>query len=274
MMVQWNRKGWLIMNGDLVVIAKTWLQREEQFPIDFDEIWERAGYTVRFNAATAFRKCCENFGLTQGVDYSCISMNRSDGLPGKPRQSWTMTIGAAKRFLASSQTQVGFKTIDALIKAEEELNSIKAGGHVAFDPTDPKQLLGYLHDYATKLVKVMDELAVAEPKAQVYDDIMKADGNITFRETAKTLNILEPTLKNLLVTPREKGGWGLWYYLGGNAVPRAEYGESGQKLFVVVPVLANNKMRMQVKTTPKGLLYLCSLWNERVNSNQLSFGNG
>ena len=122
------------MNGtnDLVVIAKTWLQREEQFPIDFDEIWERAGYTLRVNALRAFHACVANFDLAEGSEYKSLKTyipNR----PGKPGLTFKMTVGAAKRFLASAQTQEGFKTIDALIKAEEELTAIKANieTHVA-----------------------------------------------------------------------------------------------------------------------------------------------
>jgi len=267
------------MNGDLVVIAKTWIQApKDATPIDFDEIWDLDGSTHRGTAKLrlerVFRDLCK-YELAKRLDMVEMSTMVEIGNGAKRNSStYLMSYNVFKHYISSSQTERGYKTRAKLHQAEEELQAIKAGGHVAFDPTDPKQLLGYLHDYATKLVEATDKLAVAEPKAQVYDDIMKSDSNVTFRETAKTLNILEPTLKNLLVTPREKGGWGLWYYLGGNAVPRAEYGEAGQKLFVVVPVLANNKMRLQVKTTPKGLLYLCSLWNERLNSNQLSFGNG
>ena len=121
------------MNGtnDLVVIAKTWLQREEQFPIDFDEIWERAGYADRNIAMTAFRKCVSNFNLDENFDHFFYKKSRPNG--GIPTPCVKMTIGAAKRFLASAQTQEGFKTIDALIKAEEELTAIKANieTHVA-----------------------------------------------------------------------------------------------------------------------------------------------
>ena len=116
---------------DLMAIAKTWLQREEQFPIDFDEIWERAGYTLRVNAVRAFEKCIANFALVASCDHLSLLITRSNG--GIPTRSFKMTVGTAKRFLASAQTAAGFKTIDALIKAEEELTAIKANieTHVA-----------------------------------------------------------------------------------------------------------------------------------------------
>lgn len=43
-----------------------------------------------------------------------------------------MTIGAAKRFLASAQTTEGFAVIEALIRAEEELQAIRANPGALF----------------------------------------------------------------------------------------------------------------------------------------------
>jgi hypothetical protein len=101
-----------------------WLQRGEQFPIDFDELWERAGYTIRPNAVRAFEACVVNFGLIEGKDYLSLKINNvitryGKETNGKPTQSWKMTIGAAKRFLASAQTKEGYAIINALIQAEE-----------------------------------------------------------------------------------------------------------------------------------------------------------
>ena len=59
---------------DLMTIAKSWLQREEQFPINFDEIWERAGYTLRQNAARAFELAMRNFKLVAGLDFTSLKM--------------------------------------------------------------------------------------------------------------------------------------------------------------------------------------------------------
>ena len=66
---------------DLVAIAKTWIQRGEQFPIDFDEIWERAGYEHRKHAADALRRCFVNFGLVEGSDFIRISGESTGGRP-------------------------------------------------------------------------------------------------------------------------------------------------------------------------------------------------
>lgn len=112
-------------NQDLVVIAKTWIQRDEQLPINFDEIWERAGYTDRRNAKAAWHRCVSNFSLAKDLDFRLLNTDIQSG-PGRPGHTWQMTVGAAKRFLASAQTEAGYKVIEALIQAEEELQAVKS----------------------------------------------------------------------------------------------------------------------------------------------------
>lgn len=66
-------------SNNLVVVAKTWLQRDEQFPIDFNEIWERAGYEHRHHAVRAFEACIVNFGLIEGKDHLPLKVSRPNG---------------------------------------------------------------------------------------------------------------------------------------------------------------------------------------------------
>jgi hypothetical protein len=95
------------------VTLKGWIQRDDQFPIGFDEIWERAGYEHRRDAARAFRACVTNFELADGYDFTPLKAEIQVG-PGRPSQSWKMTIGAAKRFLASAQTKETIAIIEIL----------------------------------------------------------------------------------------------------------------------------------------------------------------
>lgn len=114
------------MSKDLVAAARLWVESQEQFPIQFDEMWGMAGYARRDAAMRAFNECVRNFNLTEGLEYSTLKREIQSG-PGRPQKTWVMTLGAAKRFLASAQTKEGFKVIEALIQAEEELQHIKAG---------------------------------------------------------------------------------------------------------------------------------------------------
>ena len=77
-------------------------------PVDFDQIWKRAGYTMRENAIRAFKLAMRNFKLAEGISYTSLKTDRSDGLPGKSKQTFIMTVGAAKRFMAAAQTPEGF----------------------------------------------------------------------------------------------------------------------------------------------------------------------
>lgn len=115
--------------NELVRLAKTWIQRDDQFPIDFDEIWEMAGINRRDNAQRHFGSVARNFELIEGLDFTSL---KRESTGGRPATTWRMTIGAAKRFLASAQTKQGFAIIDALVKAEEELQAIKANPAILF----------------------------------------------------------------------------------------------------------------------------------------------
>jgi phage anti-repressor protein len=107
---------------ELVAIAKGWLESSEKFPINFDDIWEKAGYDHKWKAKSAFSRCVVNFGLQEGIDFATVRLESTGGRPG---QTFKMTIGAAKRFLASAQTNEGYQIIEALIQAEEELQKLK-----------------------------------------------------------------------------------------------------------------------------------------------------
>ncbi len=76
----------------------------EKFPICFDDIWEEAGYTERVNAVRAFQKCVASFNLTEVSEHKFLKIFIPNK-PGRPGQTFKMTIGAAKRFLASAQTK-------------------------------------------------------------------------------------------------------------------------------------------------------------------------
>lgn len=63
----------------------------ERFPIDFDNIWEKAGYKNRKHAVDAFKACVQNFNLTEGLEFSRKSGEINIG-PRRPRQSLDMTV--------------------------------------------------------------------------------------------------------------------------------------------------------------------------------------
>jgi len=183
---------------ELVELAKTWLQRDDRFPIDFNDIWKLAGYTLRENAARAFRECIRNFNLTEGLEYSSFKTEIQSGA-GRPSKSWKITVGAAKRFLASAQTKEGFRTIEALIQADEELQAIKKNLAGMIDQTilqkfaDLAEAQAKTNETLVKiqkdqtgimsvLVSLVDRLAIVEekviPQGMSMEDLLESSGAI------------------------------------------------------------------------------------------------
>lgn len=96
----------------------------ERFPIDFDNIWEKAGYKNRKHAVDAFKACVQNFNLTEGLEFSRKSGEIKSG-PGRPRQSFDMTVGTAKRFLASALDQKGHPVIQSIIVSMKPTTTLR-----------------------------------------------------------------------------------------------------------------------------------------------------
>ena len=251
------------MNGtnDLVVIAKTWLQREEQFPIDFDEIWERAGYADRNIAMTAFRKCVSNFGLNENSDHFFYKKSRPNG--GIPTPCVKMTVGAAKRFLASAQTQEGFKTIDALIKAEEELTAIKAGGaatnrvaNILDSPAQMQELMLELivrRDQDQQTIKTQAEkIALDAPKIAAFAHIESSDGSMCPTQAAKSLGLRPCDLFDMLARLK-------WAYKRGTWIGHQDKINAGlveHTLTTIARPDGSTKTVTQMKITARGIARL------------------
>jgi hypothetical protein len=119
---------------DLAILASGWVRDQDngkRMPVDIDQIWGRAGYTLRKNAIRAFEQAVRNFRLVEGTDYFSLKRNNvvtryGKETSGKPTQAFIMTVGAAKRFMAAAQTPEGFGCIDILITEEEKYAELKA----------------------------------------------------------------------------------------------------------------------------------------------------
>ena len=129
---------------DLVVLASGWVRSQdngESQPVDFDQIWKRAGYTLRENAIRAFKLAMRNFKLVEGIEFTSLKTDIQNG-PGRPGQTFVMTVGAAKRFMAAAQTPEGFACIDILITEEEKYAELKAriARGESINPEQPKSI--------------------------------------------------------------------------------------------------------------------------------------
>ena len=253
---------------DLMTIAKSWLQREEQFPIDFDEIWERAGYARRDVATRAFEAAIRNFNLVDGIDYSAlkrVNVITRYGVEtnGKPIQTWHMTIGAAKRFLTAAQTDAGFKLIDSLIKAEEELTAIKAGGaatnrvaNILDNPAQMQELMLELivrRDQDQQTIKTQAEkIALDAPKIAAFAHIESSDGSMCPTQAAKSLGMRPCDLFDMLARLK-------WAYKRGTWIGHQDKINAGlveHTLTTIARPDGSTKTVTQMKITARGIARL------------------
>jgi phage anti-repressor protein/phage antirepressor YoqD-like protein len=65
----------------------------------------------------------EQYGFEEGKDYLINLLNRSDGLPGKPRKEYYFTVPAAKELCMVENNDIGRQVRKYLIKVEEDWNS-------------------------------------------------------------------------------------------------------------------------------------------------------
>ena len=69
-----------------------------------------------------FDRMCE-YGFSEGKDYSSFLTNRSDGLPGKPKNDHAVTIPMAKELCMLQRTAKGKQCREYFISCEEAWNS-------------------------------------------------------------------------------------------------------------------------------------------------------
>ncbi len=69
-----------------------------------------------------FDRMCE-YGFSEGKDYSSFLTNRSDGLPGKPKNDHAVTIPMAKEICMLQRTDKGKQCRAYFISCEEAWNS-------------------------------------------------------------------------------------------------------------------------------------------------------
>lgn len=89
------------------------LESKEAFPIDFEDVWNTAGYSRKSNAFRFLKK----LSLKEGKDY-CSRVSKSP-TAGRSSDVTLLTIDAFKFFLAKSNTDEGDANLWSLIEIEK-----------------------------------------------------------------------------------------------------------------------------------------------------------
>lgn len=140
-----------------------------------------------------FPRMCE-YGFTEDEDYRTFLSNRSDGLPGKPRQDAQITIDMAKEICMLQRNEKGKQARQYFLQLEKAWN-------------DPDMIMaralkfaeGKLRLAEAKISGLQSELDVAQPKADFYDTFVSPNKCMGLRDTAKELGISERKFVNFLI---------------------------------------------------------------------------
>jgi phage anti-repressor protein len=177
----------------------------------------------------------ETYGFVEGKGYYTILSNRSDGLPGKPRKDYHLTITTAKEFAMVENNEEGRAARRHFIIVEEKRKKKKAYGNLALENKIKElQKVNELQDEIVKWARFFREQVEAttrqdggeklkvDPKQhagpQNPSNAATGEDPMSMRETAKRLNIGFISLFSALRT------------LGvfdANNVPREEYQNCG-----------------------------------------------
>lgn len=148
-----------------------------------------------------FPRMCE-YGFTEGESYRTFLSNRSDGLPGKPRQDAAITIDMAKEICMLQRNEKGKIARQYFLQLERDWNSPEKVMARALQIADQK--MRSLEDANTKLVA--DNLAM-QPKALFADSVSASSSTQLVGEFAKVLrqNGVDMGEKRLFAWLRDNG---------------------------------------------------------------------
>jgi anti-repressor protein len=201
----------------------------------------------------------EQYGFIDNQDYTTILSNRSDGLPGKPRTEYHVSIDMAKELSMVERNARGKQARQYFIECERRAK---------YDPMealeDPDTLRSLLLSYSEKVRgleienKTLEfEKKDLEPKARAHDRLSGADGSLTLQAAAKALQIERV---NTIFPWLHRTGWifrrGKTWHAYQDKIKK---GYMVQKVTTITSTDGNDKTTQQARVTPKGLTKLAKI---------------
>lgn len=121
-----------------------------------------------------FPRMCE-YGFSVGEDYSTFLSDRSDGLPGKPRQDAQLTIDMAKELCMIQRTDKGKQARQYFLSVEKAWN-------------DPTTLMARALKLADKkIINLSAQIEENRPKVLFADSVAASNTAILVGELAKLI---------------------------------------------------------------------------------------
>jgi len=167
-----------------------------------------------------FPRMCE-YGFAEGEDYCSFLSDRSDGLPGKPRQDAQLTIDMAKEICMLQRNEKGKQARQYFLQLEREWNSPEAVMSRALRMAEER-----LERFKTINANLSVQNAIMQPKAEYFDGLCDRESLTGVRETAKLLGLKQNDFVKWLIDHKY-----IYRDKRGRLMPYAEHVDSG--LFTV-----------------------------------------
>ncbi len=167
-----------------------------------------------------FPRMCE-YGFAEGEDYCSFLSDRSDGLPGKPRQDAQLTIDMAKEICMLQRNEKGKQARQYFLQLEREWNSPEAVMSRALRMAEER-----LERFKTINANLSVQNAIMQPKAEYFDGLCDRESLTGIRETAKLLGLKQNDFVKYLIDHKY-----IYRDKRGRLMPYAEHVDSG--LFTV-----------------------------------------
>lgn len=187
-----------------------------------------------------FPRMCE-YGFEEGESYRTFLSNRSDGLPGKPRQDAEITIDMAKELCMLQRNDKGKQARQYFLQMERDWNSPEKVMARALQIAEKK-----INTLSADLSKATVQNTIMQPKADYFDELVERNTLTNFRETAKQLGIKQNEFIKFLLDKKY-----IYRDQRGKIMP---YAKKNDGLFEVKEC-ANDKTKWagtQTLITPKG----------------------
>ena len=148
-----------------------------------------------------FPRMCE-YGFSEGIDYCSFLSNRSDGLPGKPKQDAQLTIEMAKEICMLQRNERGKQARQYFIQLEKDWNSPELVMARALKMANSR--IGSLEE---RTVHLEQKIEKDKPKVLFADAVSTSQNTILIGDLAKVLrqNGVEMGQTRLFQWLRENG---------------------------------------------------------------------
>lgn len=154
---------------------------------------------TRFN--DWFPRMCE-YGFEEGKDYHSFLSNRSDGLPGKPRQDAALTIPMAKEICMLQRNEKGKIARRYFLELEQAWNTPEQVFARALKMADRE-----IEKLRTNTAALLEDVARMKPKEVFADAVTVSHSSILIGDLAKILkqNGYETGQKRMFEQLRQEG---------------------------------------------------------------------